>query len=150
MKRIKTTKGQIVLVDVEDYEWLIKYKWHTTSDGYTRRTVIPKSYLIMHREIMKAKKGQYVDHIDGNKSNNQKSNLRFCTLQQNHCNRKVNNPHGLKGVSKTKYGKWQSKIEVKSKTYYLGSYSTKEEAHQAYRKAATKHFGSFANLGEKE
>src|SRR4051812_25890520 len=70
------------LIDEEDYENINKYKW-SLSDGYA----ISWKNGRMHRFIMNAEKGQIVDHINGNKLDNRKSNLRFVTASQNAQNR---------------------------------------------------------------
>lgn len=89
----------------------------------------------------------YIDHIDGNKSNNVIGNLRECTHSQNHGNmgKPRTNSSGFKGVSKIKGGrKWRARIKVGGKEQSLGAYSTKEEAHEAYKRKAREVFGEFA------
>ena len=156
MKEILLTQGKVALVDDEDYEELSKYKWCFTMrkgarTGYVvrylgkgggRGTTVP-----MHRVIMKAQKGQEVDHKDGNGLNNQKENLRFATRAQNSANKKSCNSTGFKGVYKNKK-RWSVNIGMDGKTKYLGSYSTKEEAALAYNRAAQEHFGEYAYLNE--
>jgi hypothetical protein len=94
------------------------------------------------------------DHKDGNPSNNAWSNLREATTTQNLRNRRIqsNNTSGLKGIHKHKIkskwtGQWRARIKVKDKQLHLGLFDTPEAAHQAYVKAAEKHFGEFANPG---
>ena len=85
-----------------------------------------------------------IDHIDGNGLNNKWANLRAATRSQNNMNRK-----GLKGVTWDKgRKKWFAKIKKNHKQYFLGRYNNKEDAIQAYNKAALKHFGEFAKLNE--
>ena len=100
---------------------------------------------------MKAPNGLQVDHIDGDVLNNQKSNLRICTQQENAKNRKINknNTSGIKGVSKTKRKEWRSKtwqaiIGADGKNTHLGYFYTAEEAGRAYKKAAKELYGDFA------
>lgn len=93
---------------------------------------------------------EHIDHIDGKKWNNKIENLRLCTPQQNACNRgkPENNASGFKGVFwSERYQKWVASITAKGKVYHLGRYQTPEDAHKAYREAATKHHGEFANFG---
>jgi len=90
-----------------------------------------------------------IDHIDGNPLNNQIDNLREADKYQNTWNAKVRKSSsiGLKGVTfhpQTK--KYRARIRCKYKTYSLGLFETKEDAHQAYCKASmTLHqeFGRF-------
>lgn len=90
---------------------------------------------------------EYVDHIDGDKTNNRISNLREASSAQNGRNSKVpsHNTSGLKGASYFKRdGRWQSHIKVNGKQIRLGCFDTKEEAHAAYCEAARKYHGEFA------
>lgn len=91
-----------------------------------------------------------LDHINGVRSDNRISNLRECTNAQNLRNAKRSsaNTSGVKGVYFDKASmKWRALIRVDGKKVYLGYFATKEEAGCAYRKAATEHFGEFANHG---
>src|SRR6266566_1493572 len=86
MQKISLTQGRSALVDDKDYAWLSKWKWHCTEHGYARRCGYPeKSPISMHREILGLQKGdrKIVDHKNGNKLDNRRSNLRLCTFAQN-------------------------------------------------------------------
>ena len=111
MEKIRCKTGEMVLVDDEDFVVLNHYLWNYKErwgKGYAiRYGFCPVRYkyssFLMHRVIMKLPfdNKQIVDHIDGNGLNNQKSNLRLCTQQQNIQNKK---PHKncvskYKGVS---------------------------------------------------
>lgn len=94
---------------------------------------------------------RFLDHRDLNKSNNRWVNLRLATKSQNQANIGLtkSNASGLKGVSRyragEKYGKpWQAGIGKDGKTFHLGHFPTKEDAHAAYCEAANKLFGEFA------
>lgn len=91
-----------------------------------------------------------IDHINGNKSDNRIENLREATNGQNRANSKTTNKHGLKGVRRLPWMKetdkcWQASIKYNKKVIYLGCYHTKEEAHFAYKEAAIRLHGEFAN-----
>lgn len=91
----------------------------------------------------------YVDHINGDKSDNRISNLREATASENLCNRgrQRNNTSGHKGVSWHRQNrKWKATISVSGRNRYLGSFDTKEEAAQAYNRAALHFHGKFAML----
>jgi hypothetical protein len=93
----------------------------------------------------------FVDHKDGDKLNNNLSNLRWATVIENARNSKIrsDNTSGVKGVSyhaKTK--KWQARITIDGKDYHLGYYSTIEEAKQARFNKANEVFGEFKNICE--
>lgn len=96
MKEIPLNHGYSALVDDEDYDELSRHKWHEycSNGNYYARRPSPRSWnvkrkpIIMHRIIMGDISGVCYDHIDGNGLNNQKSNLRIATKQQNSWNRK--------------------------------------------------------------
>ena len=99
---------------------------------------------------MNPPKNMVIDHINGDKLDNRRSNLRICTKQQNVCN---NDTH--KDVRKGKYkgyslsrGKYAARIKVKGKLIYLGGYDTEEAAALAYNAAAIKHFGEYAKINQ--
>jgi hypothetical protein len=98
--------------------------------------------------------GLYIDHIDGNPSNNAISNLRLATALQNQHNMRKHAATrvGLKGVkyetstTHRSQNKWRSQINVNGKRIDLGCHPSAEQAHQAYREAAIKYFGSYARF----
>lgn len=92
MKKIKLTQGKYALVDNEDYDRLMQYKWCaekcSKSDNYyaRNRTINTK----MHRLIMKLDSSNplVIDHINHKTLDNRKVNLRICTRAENNRNRK--------------------------------------------------------------
>lgn len=150
MKKIKVNNKNnnvYALVDDDDYEKLSKHTWLLTIYGYARSMIkVDGKYknTAMHRLIMKAKKGMFLDHINGNKLDNRKENLRFCSLSQNNCNRRLrsDNTSGYKGVTLRPNGVWQAKVSRR----YIGTFQTKEEAARAYNEEAKKLFGEFCRL----
>lgn len=88
------------------------------------------------------------DHIDGDRLNNRRSNLRVATRSQNsqNCRMHVINTAGQKGVSRTRNGTYQARIVYQGRIRHLGTYATPEEAHEAYCKAAVELFGEFARF----
>lgn len=90
-----------------------------------------------------------IDHIDQNRLNNSKDNLRECTRSQNQFNRgkQTNNKSGYKGVSfDIVRNKWQVGIGFNGKRFALGRYDTPELAYNAYCKKAIELFGEFVHL----
>lgn len=135
MKRINLTQGKYALVSDEDYDELNKVKWFY--DGaYAARKSPKKTY--MHRLINDTPSGLETDHIDKNKLNNQRSNLRTVTSSQNSLNITVrdDNKSGYTGVFwRRDKSKWSVYITKHGKRTYLGQYKTKDNAVRARQKA---------------
>ena len=156
MRQIELTQGKVALVDDEDYEYLNKYSWHLTPKLYVRRFrkhPLPKPRnVFMHRQVLgiqfKSTKMQ-TDHINHNKLDNRKGNLRICTASQNQWNRRVGNVgrSRYKGVAFLKNKNvrpWQAQISVGNKRIYLGQFDSELLAAKVYDKSAIEHFGEFA------
>lgn len=151
-----------VLLDDSDYDLAKVYRWSLKPDhnnfyakkNYWIRVEGEKKciQLLMHRFILGLNDQRQVDHIDHNGLNNQRTNLRICTHQQNMCNKRshVNTSSKYVGVSFHKKTKmWRASIKNKlihSSRVNIGSYKTENEAAIAYNKAALDFFGEFANL----
>lgn len=86
-----------------------------------------------------------IDHIDGNPANNRLSNLRLATQAENSRNRRGSGASGIKGTYWFQ-NKWNARIIAHGKRIYLGGFPTQEQAANAYREAALKHFGAFARV----
>jgi hypothetical protein len=96
---------------------------------------------------------QCVDHIDNNKLNNNISNLRYCTQQENCMNRKIGskNTSNYKGISyDNQRNKWRAGIKINGKEYNLGRFDKIEDAINARVKKAKEIFGDYINSCEKE
>jgi hypothetical protein len=154
MKEIQLTQGVVAIVDDEDYERISQRKWFC-SRGYAVRMAgkFPHQSMIrMHREILAIQdKAILLDHINGNRSDNRKNNLRMCNNSQNLQNSKmrINNTSGYKGVyHQKKYDRWVTSICVGGKHMHIGSFDNPQEAARAYNEAAIKYHGCFAKLNE--
>lgn len=150
MKGINLAGGKITLVDDEDFEKLSRYSWHLGGRGYACRSIRKNKktvQVLMHREVLNVPAGMETDHVNRNKLDNRKSNLRICTSTQNKQNQpaKPYNTSGFKGVCWHKgFDKWTARIRVDRKQINLGCFSTAEEAAKVYDVAARKYHGEFA------
>jgi hypothetical protein len=147
IKRIPLGANQYALVDAADFEWLNKYHWRLVN-GYPARREKGKT-IFMHREIMQAPRGKVVDHKDGTKDNNYRSNLRLCTDQENAQNRpkRRGSASRFKGVYPQKdSGKWFARAELKGEPLRIGLFADEVEAARAYDQLAVELFGEFAYL----
>jgi hypothetical protein len=146
--------GTKFLIDIDDLEKVRAHTWYLSHYGYIN-TRINGKYVFLHRLIMDAPTGLQVDHINLDKSDNRKSNLRFVTHKENKQNAglRKDNTTGAKGVCYLKQrNKYISYVYVDGKRIYLGSYLSLLEASQAYDKAALYYFGEYArpnNFGKK-
>lgn len=95
---------------------------------------------------MNTPKGMDTDHINHDRIDNRKSNLRICTASQNGSNRSiVSSKSGFKGVTFHKHkSKWMSVTRHNGKQIHIGYYDTPEEAAKAYDKKARKLKGEFS------
>lgn len=138
------TRGKVALVDDEDYETLMQWKWYW-SGGYA----VTWDGRKMHRMIMKPSPDYEVDHRNGNRLDNRRGNLRLASDAEQARNRKkyANKSSSFKGVSwETRDKRWRAYIKIGGKMNYLGHYEFESDAATAYDEAAIRHFGEFARL----
>lgn len=150
---LKTNKGIEFIIDSEDYDVIKNHTWYRSKIGYIVSDIFinknKNNQIRLHRLIMNADNKMLIDHIDGNKLDNRKCNLRLATKQENARNSKIpkSNTSQYKNVSFRKdRNKWRSYINISGKQISLGHFETKEEAAIAYNNAAIFHFKEFARL----
>lgn len=156
-------KDKYVLLNNKDYEYYKKWSWFLSNSGYAKRAK-PTFYrqtatkpwyrkyrtIYMHREILQPLSNQEVDHINGDKLDNRRSNLRPATRMDNSHN--TQSPGGISKYKGTYFDnrmgrkKWHASITVKGKHMSLKYYLTEKEAAKAYNEAAMKYHGEFARL----
>ena len=141
----------IAIIDKDDYEKVSKYYWRLNDSGYAIHIFADGSSIRLHRLILDlnddSKDNIVVDHINRNKLDNRKLNLRETTQHKNSFNNNIgkNNKTGYIGISylpeSSKVNPWQSRIMYNWKTIYLGSFPTIEKAIRARLLAEIKYFG---------
>lgn len=163
MNEIQLTKGQVAVIDCDDFESLSKYRWYAmeskwgfyaarhslvSEEGYPRRTVW------MHKEIMHVSIGSpmVVDHINGNRLDNRKSNLRIVTVEQNCQAFRRKSEHKtsrFRGVTFDRSRNlWMAYIHHDGRMRNLGRFSSEEVAAAIYNHYAPKIFGAYASLNQ--
>jgi hypothetical protein len=150
---IPLTQGYEAVIDAADVPLVDGRNWSAAVQRNARgqvRTVYAfhkakSACTMLHRAIIGAPDGAFVDHINGNGLDNRRSNLRLADKVQNGANSgiRVNNTSGFKGVNR--HGDlWRAKINVLGKTHHLGLFPTAEQAAAAYAAASLKFHGDFA------
>lgn len=145
------------IVDKEDIQKVKERAWSLSVYGYVTSSWNKKTHrtenVRLHRFVLGMKKSdkRQVDHINRNKLDNRKSNLRICTASENNAHMALTkkNTSGHKGIYWTKYPQdrqWNARISFNKKRIYIGAFATKEEASRAYNEAAKKYHGTFAHL----
>lgn len=141
MKEVQLNKNKIALVDEEDFIKVREFCWTLNSSGYA--VVYSKvQFMYMHRLVLNLSKSDElsVDHINGDKLDNRKSNLRICGLGINGFNKKTGSK--FRGVSRCKLkNKWRANIVKNGKQISLGYHDSEISAHEAYKKAALELYG---------
>lgn len=132
--------------DLEDYDKIKGYTWHINNYGYPRALVNGVS-VGLHSFLISHEGETYIDHIDGNRADCRKKNLRIATYAQNGMNKKYmsTNTSGVMGVYLNKCANfWVAQISVNNKTIYVGGSKDKEEAIRFRLFAEKKYYGEFA------
>lgn len=167
MKVMPLTRGQVTIVDDEDYDRLMKHSWawvpstsSLSSAGYavrkgSKRRGEPRT-VQMHREILHAPKGTMIDHINLNSLDNRKENLRYADVHQNGFNRPkpiMDCTSKYKGVLRrlrpaNEAKPWTARIKYNDRHVELGTYPTEELAAGVYNYASRIFFGQFRHENE--
>ena len=136
-----TSSGIEFIVDEEDAERVVEYGWWVNDNGYIQGWVNGKT-VRLHRFLMgllESDKTLVVDHINHDKTNNCKCNLRICSHQENQRNKK-----DVKGIYKTSNGTYQAYIYVDGKKIHLGCYESEQMARAVRLIAEKEFFGNFS------
>ena len=131
MCKIKLFGGKFALVSFDDYVALSGFRWHLGRKGQYAARKVNGSSVYMHRIIMRAKKGEQVDHINGYTLDNRRENLRICTPLEN----SANSAHrsGAKFGAHEVRGGWLSRVKITGDVLSLGFFKSKRDAQYCAR-----------------
>lgn len=150
MAEVYLSSGNMALIDDEDLSKVVDHHWYE-ANGYAMRMATKadgkRKSIPMHRIILPCATGMVIDHINRNRLDNRKCNLRVTSRKNNSINRKR-----IEGASSPYRGviwrphakKWKSYIKTDKKQHHLGYFESPEEAAMAYNIAAHDLFGEFA------
>ena len=141
-----TSKGEEFYFDLEDYDKIKNTHWSLNLHGYVSGH-INRVNTELHTTIIDRASGMNIDHINRNRLDNRKSNLRVCTISENRRNSSLSrkNTSGISGVSWfKKTSQWRARITVDKKEIHLGCFSNKDDAIKARLLAEKKYFKEFS------
>lgn len=129
-------------VDMNDAEWAGQWPWHLANTGYATRTERAgnqKQAVLLHRELLGLVPGDGLegDHINRDRLDNRRGNLRRSTKGENRQNRtkRTGVSSRFRGVHwRPQYGKWDAEIRVNGKRTWVGRFSSEQEAGEATRR----------------
>lgn len=146
-------KDKEILFDKEDFELIKNYSWNIDKINEVKADINKQKYRI-HQLIMGTKgTGLVVDHINRNRLDNRKSNLRICTQQQNMYNKTVksNNLYGQSGVCWSKSAKkWESRLAFEKKTVARKLFNNYPDALEFRLMLQQIYFKDFSPMARKE
>ena len=140
-------QGNSCMIDKNDYQKVSMAYWGKYKDSNYFCSCFGGTKHWLHRYIMDAKSGDYVDHINNNFDDYRRTNLRICDNAENNRNRwlQKNNTSGYPGVNWSKREqKWRARIKVDGREKYLGLFDDKNDAIKAKKDAEEKYFKDFS------
>jgi hypothetical protein len=138
--------------DLDDYDKIKDYCWFETNQGYIQANttngdkIDGRGFIKLHR-LVTNNQWKYVDHINRNKFDNRKANLRECSRSQNGMNRDLyaNNKSGITGVYYNEdKNRYEVSVKINCQQQYLGCFTDKTDAIKCRLHAEAKYYGDFA------
>jgi len=143
---VRNKKSEEVARSKFDHEYrdaVAALKWSLSSGGYPRNI---KTRSNLHQVVMGRRAGYEVDHINGDRLDNRRINLRWATHAENGRNLKLSkrNKSGCRGVWWDQTNKaWMVKITLNYKQMHLGRFNDYDEAVRVRKEAEIHHYGEF-------
>ena len=155
----KSYPNRFCIIDDMDYDWVRLFKWSPEEHGHffyavrSAKNTVGSRYLVrLHRDIVRARSFEQVDHKNSNGLDNRRCNLRIVSNMKNQQNRvkRSNLKSRFKGVfprkNKVLPTTWFAYITVNKKRFSLGTFYDDITAAKEYDSKALYHFGPFARL----
>ena len=142
-----TRSGEHFIFDPDDFETVSKYCWSIANTGYVAARGSDGKIIHLHRLVSKATMNMVVDHINHDKLDNRKCNLRAGEQKINVWNMGLrrNNTSGVTGVSfDNSRMKWHSTLVENGIFHYLGRFDSFDDAVAARKAAEEKYFGEYS------
>ena len=156
VRQLVLTRDKVTLIDAIDHEWLSQWKWHICHDYAVRnqRAIdvgghLNRKLIYLHKFIINPPENMEVDHINKDRMDNRRCNLRMATHSQNQMNtRKIAGCSSkYRGVSWHKASKkWRVQIQVNRQKIIIGDFLSDTHAALEYNKMAKKYFGDFVTI----
>lgn len=144
---IYTLKSEPFLVSIEDF-WKVKnITWHLNNNGYVINKTRKDGTILLSRLIMNPPLDMFIDHRNGDRTNNIRDNLRIATQSENTINHKRSgyNTSGVTGVSWNKRDKkWEAYITKNKIRKHLGYFNSFEDAVKVRKEAEEIYFGEWS------
>lgn len=147
MSEVYLATGEAVLVDQTDFRRVAQHRWFFRGGYAVGSRINGIKTLGMHRFILLAPSGVCVDHINGDRLDNRRENIRLCNYAQNSMNKKSS----LTSLSKYKgvhfdivRDKWRAQIYINGKNRHIGYFDDELSAAQSYNNRAIEEFGVWA------
>ena len=138
-----TQKGTEFIFSEEDLDLVKEYCWVISDNGYVMCS--NEHCLKLHNLILGTDTSRYYgDHINRDRLDNRRENLRIVTPSQNrmNCGLRKDSRYGVTGIFKTG-NRWGARISKDHKNIILGYFDTKEEAITARKEAEKIYFGEY-------
>jgi len=148
---VPLTQGKLAVIDLNDVELISQSNWHFEG-AYGVRLIYREGKcraIYIHRTINNTPDGFETDHINGNKLDNRKGNLRTVTAKQNQHNQMPRKgcSSRYKGVSWASGAMvWKACIKINGKNKHIGNFDCEFDAGKAYDVFAVKEYGEYASL----
>lgn len=145
--KILTAKGDVILADSSDYDVLSHHSWCVSKTGYAVARIKGK-VVKMHRFLVsECDENHEIDHMNRNRLDNRRENLRICTRGENAKNLgpKIGNKLRQVGIRKNENGRYVVRITSDRMYHHIGNFTSLEEAVDARIKAEKKYHGHFGS-----